>query len=50
MVIVEEYHGQESKRDCHKYPFHVKVPKINQPPPRLSWIKSSGNWQLSNIC
>ena len=39
MIIVEKKHKQKSKRQCHKYPFNIQLPEMNQPTPWLRGIE-----------
>jgi len=50
MIVVEEQHDQKSKRHSHKYPLHVECPKVDQPTPRLRWVKSSADGQSADVC
>ena len=41
MVIVEQQHHQEPKRQSDKYPLDIEVPKVNEPTTRLRRPESS---------
>ena len=49
MVIVEEQHNQEPERGGDKYPFHLKAPEVDQPPPRLRGMEGIGNGYSSKM-
>ncbi len=59
MIIVEEQHDEESKRNRGKDPIYLEVPEIYQPGARLSGVKSPryrhsadvGTFQVAwNVC
>ncbi len=50
MIIVEEQHCQEAKRQRDKHPLDLEVPKVDQPAALLSWIKSASDWDESYVC
>lgn len=44
MVIVEQQHGKEAKRQGDEYPADVEVPEINDPIPRLGGLEGLRRW------
>jgi hypothetical protein len=49
MIIIKKYHSQEAKWNCHEYPFHIKIPEVDQPPSGLGWMKGLGDRQLFDV-
>lgn len=49
MVIVEQKHHQEPKRQGDKHPLDIQVPKVNEPAPRLRRVESSRDRHTSDV-
>ena len=49
VIIVEQKHSQETKRHSNKDPFDIQVPKVDQPAPRLRWIKGFGDGHAFDV-
>lgn len=41
VIIVEEQHHQETKRQCHKHPLDIEVPEVNHPIAILGGLEGS---------
>lgn len=49
VVVVEQQENQESKRDGHKYPTDIQVPKVYEPASRLGWVECGRYWHALDM-
>jgi hypothetical protein len=43
VIIIEQQHHQEAKRQSHKHPLDIQIPEVDDPVPRLSGLKCAND-------
>lgn len=49
MIVVEEKHDKKTEWHSHEHPFHLEVPKVNQPAAWLRWLEGFGDWDACHV-